>query len=296
MLSLGKALWLAGLIGLGGVGTFIALRRPNAPAPAPVAPPDAAYFQELLRGRDALGWTAEQHEGKAAEIADRFERAYDTAPGLTVSVEIEEFHPYLHARAEMRMARGRLRSEVYLPAFNATEPTFVFTLSNGRYTEWRAPWQGRPAQQLSRRFDPTDPANSELLEAQDVAAYWCMLGGCLSTSIGAETFCVRALRAHLAAGQYVGARPWDGDAVCDVVVRELYDPGEPYHAQVFYVDSRGYLVQREKYHAVDPPPAQPRLVYRSRCVRAKVSEWPEEPWDFVPWRPRPGAAPIRSED
>ena len=264
MLSLGKALWLAGLIGLGGVGTFIALRRPNAPAPAPVAPPDAAYFQELLRGRDALGWTAEQHEGKAAEIAARFERAYDTVPGLTVSVEIEEFHPYLHARAEMRMARGRLRSEVYLPAFNATEPTFVFTLSNGRYTEWRAPWEGRPAQRVSYRNDPADPRGCELTRAPETSAYWCMLGNTTMTCVGAETFIVRVVGAHLAAGQYVGARPWDGDAVCDVVVRELYDPGEPYHAKVFYVDSRGYLVQREKYHAVDPPPEIGRASCRER--------------------------------
>ncbi len=278
MLSLSKALWLAGLTVLGAIGAVVPLRQPEARSPDSAAPADGVYFQALLQRRATLGWTAEQHAAKVAEIAARFAHAYDSAPGLTLAVEIEEFYPNaLRARAEIRMARDKLRSEVYLPAFSFDEPTFIFTLHNGQYTEWRAPGHGRPAQRLSRRFQPTEPADSELLGAADVAAYWCMLGGCLNTSIGAETFGVRVMRAHLEAGQYVDAQPWGAGEVCDVVLRELHASDEPYEAQVFYVDSRGFLVQRERYYAVDPR-GQPRLAYRMRHERMLLGELPENTW------------------
>jgi hypothetical protein len=231
-------------------------------------------YEGVARWRWASSLTAAQRQAKAAEAAERMRAAYRTAEGLTCTAYVYEPPPTQVARVEFKMAPHKLKAEVFIREVGEQRPTFIFTLDEGWFQAVRTAQGGLPM--AVRRLPSPRPDGAEyaLVAEGDLAKYRCMLGGCLQTWLGSDTWFVETVAGRLTEGEYLGTRR-EGEEECDVVLYESRWPD--YHlVQVFYVTAQGLLARRDTFESVGGAVPAPLRRWTYRNVR--IAGLPPETW------------------
>lgn len=214
-------------------------------------------YQAIVDLRAQMFLSSTENVLKTQEIADKLGEAYQCEKLLIVATATQEKGLFV---AEMQMAPGYLKSEVYI-GDPENGPTFVFTLDKEMFLEQRF----SPTLVAKQYPSPTPWGAKNIFLAGDTySQYWCLLGGCIQTWLGGESWVVKTFQRQILTGDYLGQVKEDGQ-LCDLIAHEVRretDRGISWICNTFYVAQDGKLLRRDSFRVTEYHQKSPEFYSR----------------------------------